>query len=81
MRDEYGNKKDYPFLEIDDGQFYKMRDEYGNKADYPTLAFVDDGLYRMRDSYGNREDHPFLVIDGFCSQAELAAILYLVGTL
>lgn len=45
MRDNYGNKEQYPFLEIENGKFYEMRDKYGNKTQYPFLEIGKDKIY------------------------------------
>ena len=47
MRDNYGNKEQYPFLEIENGKFYEMRDKFGNKEQYPFLEI--DGRFSIAD--------------------------------
>ena len=79
MRDNYGNKEQYHFLEITNDKIYKMRDNYGNSEQYPILEIVNSKLYKMRDNNGNKEQYPFLEFDGRFSIANLVVILIQVG--
>ena len=79
MRDNNGNKEQYPFLEIENGMFYEMRDNYGNSEQNPILEIVNSKLYKMRDNNGNKEQYPFLELDGRFSIADLVVILMQVG--
>jgi len=47
MRDNFGNKEQYPILEIANSKLYKMRDKFGNKEQYPFLEI--DGRFSIAD--------------------------------